>query len=78
MKAALSGPAGVVLTPGKMCETRSGNLAHTVGRTLLKKGRPMLVEHICGFYLQHDLKGRVLTPGFGAEYDIVHVLPMEE
>ncbi len=63
----------VALVPRRLCETRSGDLAHTVGRILFEKGRPMLVEHVCGLLLCHDLSGRVLTPGFGHEYDVVHV-----
>lgn len=62
-----------VLIPRRLCETRGGNLAHAVGRVLFKKNQPMLVEHICGALLFHDLCGRVMTPGFGPDYDIVHV-----
>ena len=63
----------VILVPQRICETRSGNLAHTVGRVVFEKGRPMLVEHICGVFLCHDLTGRGMTPGFSPEYDLVHV-----
>jgi hypothetical protein len=63
----------VVLFPRRMCETLSGNLAHTVGRLLFRPGRPMLVEHVGGIYLEHDLAGTVLTTGYGAEYNIVYV-----
>ena len=62
-----------VLFPRRMCETLSGDLAHTVGRLAFRPGRPMLVEHVGGVYLEHDLSGAVLTAGYGAEYSIVHV-----
>lgn len=61
------------LFPRRICETLSGNLAHTIGRLAFRPGRPMLVEHIGGVYLEHDLSGRVITPGYGAEYGIVHI-----
>jgi hypothetical protein len=63
----------VVLFPQCLCETRSGNLAHAVGRLALRPGRPMLVEHVGGLFLEHDLSGRILSAGYGREYDIVHV-----
>lgn len=63
----------VALIPRRLCETRAGNLAHAVGRVLFRKGQPMLVEHICGALLMHDLRGRVVTSGFGPDYDIVYV-----
>ena len=62
-----------VLFPRRLCETLSGNLAHTIGRLAFRHGRPMLVEHVGGVYLEHDLEGRVITPGYGAGYGIVHV-----
>ncbi|MDY0008969.1 MAG: hypothetical protein RBS08_04615 [Bdellovibrionales bacterium] len=62
-----------VLTPQRLCETRGGNLAHTLGRIVFRPGRPMLVEHLGGLYLEHDLRGGVVTPGYGDEYNIVHV-----
>ena len=63
----------LILSPFCFCETLSGNFAYAVGRIAFKPGRPMLVEHAGGLYLEHDLAGRVLTPGFGAAYDIAHV-----
>lgn len=63
----------IALTPLKICETRAGNFAHTVGRLAFRTGRPMLVEHACGTFLEHALCGRVTTPGYGAEFDIVAV-----
>ena len=62
-----------ILFPHCLCETLSGNLAHAVGRVRFKPGRPMLVEHVGGLYLEHGLDGRVITPGFGDDYRIVHV-----
>jgi len=62
-----------VLMPQRLCETRGGNLAHTLGRIVFRPGRPMLVEHLGGLYLEHDLRGGVVTPGYGDEYNIVHV-----
>ena len=61
------------LFPCCLCETQSGNLAYTVGRVVFKPGRPMLVEHIGGVYLEHDLAGRVITPGYDESYRIVHI-----
>jgi hypothetical protein len=63
----------VILFPHRLCETMAGDLAHTVGRLIFRPGRPMLVEHVGGIYLEHDLAGGVITPGFGAGYNIVHV-----
>jgi hypothetical protein len=62
-----------VLLPRRICETLSGNLAHIVGRVAFSPGRPMLVEHVGGIYLEHSLSGEVLTPGYGDEYAVVHV-----
>lgn len=62
-----------ILSPRRLCETRNGNLAHTIGRIVFRPGRPMLVEHLGGLYLEHDLAGAVVTPGYGDEYSIVHV-----
>jgi hypothetical protein len=69
--------AHCILYPYRICETQSGNLAHSVGRLAFRRGRPMLVEHVGGLYLEHDLQGAVLTPGYGDEYRIVHVYPAE-
>jgi hypothetical protein len=63
----------IVLFQSRICETLSGNLAYTVGRLAFRRGRPMLVEHVGGIYLEHDLQGRVLTEGYGPEYNVVHV-----
>ena len=63
----------LILYPCRLCETFGGDLAHSLGRIMFRPGRPMLVEHIGGLYLEHDLTGRVLTPGFGEDYDIAHV-----
>lgn len=62
-----------VLLPFRLCETLAGNLAHAVGRLAFRPGRPMLVEHVGGIYLEHDLTGAVMTPGYGEDYRIVHV-----
>jgi hypothetical protein len=62
-----------VLQPHVLCETRAGNLAHVVGRIAFLPGRPMLVEHIGGIYLEHTLCGTVITPGYGDEFSIVAV-----
>jgi hypothetical protein len=67
-----------VLSPRRLCETRSGNLAHAVGRIAFRPGRPMLVEHVGGLYLEHDLLGGVVTPGYGDEYSIIHVFEEEQ
>lgn len=64
----------LTLLPKALCETQSGNLAHAVGRLVFQPGRPMLVEHVGGIYLEHKLTGEVVTPGYAACYDIVHVL----
>jgi hypothetical protein len=61
------------LFPRRICETQSGNLAYSVGRLAFRPGRPMLVEHVGGFYLEHDLSGRVLHKGHGAEFNVTHV-----
>lgn len=45
-----------------------------MGRLRLCPGRPMLVEHLGGIYLEHDMTGRVLTGGYGSEFDIMHLL----
>lgn len=63
----------IVLIQKRICETLSGNLAYAVGRLAFRQGRPMLVEHVGCIYLEHDLQGRVLTEGYSAEYNIVHV-----
>ena len=68
----------VVLTPQRLCESLSGNLAFTVGRLAFRPGRPMLVEHVGGIYLEHNLSGAVLTAGFGPEYTIMHVVEEAE
>lgn len=66
-----------VLMPRRLCETQAGNLAHVVGRIAFRPGRPMLVEHLGGLYLEHDLSGSVVTPGYGEEYSIIHVFDEE-
>lgn len=66
-----------VLLPRRLCETQAGNLAHAVGRIAFRPGRPMLVEHLGGLYLEHDLSGTVMTPGYGDEYSIIHVFDEE-
>lgn len=63
----------VVLTPRRLCETRNGDLAFSLGRLRFHRGRPMLVEHMDGLYLEHALCGRVLTCGYGDEFDIMHI-----
>lgn len=63
----------IVLTPHRLCETLSGNLAHVVGRVAFRPGRPVLVEHVGGLYLEHGFCGKVLTPGYGEGYNIVHL-----
>ncbi len=67
----------ITLFPRRICETRNGNLAHTIGRLIFRPGRPMLVEHVGGFYLEHCLSGNVLTHGYGDEYNIVYVYDEE-
>ncbi|MDD9901567.1 MAG: hypothetical protein OXT65_11345 [Alphaproteobacteria bacterium] len=67
----------ITLFPLRLCETLNGNLAYTVGRVMFKPGRPMLVEHLGGLYLEHDLFGRVVTPGYHQGYDITYVQPEE-
>ncbi len=62
------------MRPRGLCETRSGDLAFVMGRLRLCPGRPMLVEHLGGIYLEHDMTGRVLTGGYGSEFDIMHLL----
>jgi hypothetical protein len=66
--------AKLTLLPKSLCETQSGNLAHAVGRLVFRPGRPMLVEHVGGLYLEHKLSGEVVTPGYAPCYNIVHVL----
>jgi hypothetical protein len=61
----------VFLSPRNLYETQDGNLAHAVGRLLFLPGGPMLVEHVGGVYLPHDLYGRVLLPGH-AGYEVVY------
>ena len=68
----------VIVFPDRMGERQAGNLAYTVGRLVFRPGRPMLVEHVGGVYLEHDLSGRVITRGYGVEYTIVHVMPAED
>lgn len=65
---------GLILLPKSLCETQAGNLAHAVGRLLFRPGRPMLVEHVGGIFLEHKLTGEVMTPGYTACYNIVHLL----
>lgn len=68
----------VLLYPHHICETRKGDLAYSVGRLAFRPGRPMLVEHVGGFFLEHDLTGAVVTPGVSSDYHIVHVRPETE
>ncbi len=63
----------IVLFEKRICETSSGNLAYAVGRLAFRQGRPMLVEHTGSIYLEHDLQGKVLTEGYGPEFNIVYV-----
>ncbi len=63
----------VMLSPRRMCETRGGEIAFSLGRLRLTRGSPMLVEHLNGLYLEHALCGRVLTTGYGDEFDITHI-----
>ena len=67
----------ISLFPLSICETRAGNFAHTVGRIAFKPGRPMLVEHVGGLYLEHDLCGKVRTQGYCDDYDIIHIFDEE-
>ncbi len=62
------------LSPRRLCETRGGDLAFSLGRLRFRRGSPMLVEHLGGLYLEHALCGRVMTCGYGDEFDIMHVL----
>lgn len=62
-----------VFSPYQLCETKSGNLAHIIGRIAFHPGRPMLVEHVGGLYLEHLLTGEVITPGYCESYNITHV-----
>lgn len=55
-------------------ETRAGNLAHAVGRLAFKPGRPMLIEHAGGLFLEHALTGRVITAGYPDDFDITCVI----
>lgn len=68
----------IVLFPKRLCRTQSGDLAHTIGRLAFQPGSPMLVEHLNGVYLTHDLKGRVLTRGYGDDYAIIRLYGEEE
>jgi hypothetical protein len=68
----------ITLFPRRICETLSGDLAYTVGRLIFRPGRPMLVEHLGHIYLEHDLSGGVITPGYDAGYTVVHILRDEE
>ena len=63
----------VRLMPRRLCETRSGDLAFSLGRLRFRRGSPMLVEHVDGLFLEHALCGRVLTCGYGDEFDITHI-----
>lgn len=70
----LSAPRGrVLLHPRRLCETRAGDLAFSLGRLRFRRGGPMLVEHLNGLFLEHALCGRVLTCGYGDEFDIMHI-----
>ena len=63
----------VSLIPRRLCETRRGDLAFSLGRLRFQRGSPMLVEHLGGLYLEHALCGRVITGGYGDEFDIMHI-----
>ena len=63
----------IILIQRRICETRSGDFAYSIGRLAFRRGRPMLVEHVGNLYLEHDLQGKVLTEGYGPEFNIVHV-----
>jgi hypothetical protein len=69
--------ARLILRPQHLCETRNGDLAFSLGRMRFRNGRPMLVEHLDGLFLEHALCGRVLTSGYGDEFDIMHVFAEE-
>ena len=60
-----------LVIPGHLYETRAGHLAFIVGRVVFKPGRPYLVEHIGGLYLEHDLSGAVLSEGYGNDFEII-------
>lgn len=66
-------PASLLLSPRRLCETRGGDLAFSLGRLRFRRGSPMLVEHLGGLFLEHALCGRVLTGGYGDEFDIMHI-----
>lgn len=66
-------PALIALSPRRLCETRRGDLAFSLGRLRFRSGSPMLVEHLGGLFLEHALCGRVLTCGYGDEFDITHI-----
>lgn len=68
----------VILRPQLLCETRGGDLAFSLMRLRFQPGRPMLVEHLDGLLLEHALCGRVLSFGYGDEFDIMHVFADEE
>lgn len=63
----------LLLHPRRLCETRAGDLAFSLGRLRFRRGGPMLVEHLDGLFLEHALCGRVLTCGYGDEFDIMHI-----
>ncbi len=67
----------IILRPQHLCETRNGDLAFSLSRLRFRCGRPMLVEHLGGLFLEHTLCGRVLTQGYGDEFDILHVFAEE-
>lgn len=68
----------IVLLQRSLCETLAGDLAYAVGRLAFRPGRPMLVEHVGGLFLEHSLTGTVLSAGYGPEYNIAHVRPTED
>lgn len=68
---------GIILSPQRLCETRGGDLAFSLGRLRFRRGRSMLVEHLDGLFLEHALCGRVLTGGYGEEFDIMHIFAEE-
>lgn len=67
-----------LLAPMRLCETRGGDIAYIIGRCTFRRGRPVIVEHLGGVYLEHCFRGRVLTPGYGSAYDIVMLYPAED
>lgn len=76
IKTAVANPP--LLAPMRLCETRSGDIAYVIGRCTFRRGRPVIVEHLGGVYLEHCFRGRVLTPGYDSAFDIVMLYPAED